>query len=379
MDYLFAQIELPDQLGVIDYAERLFWWGERSKMSLWNNLSLDGGWDAIATGRPLGWTLDPTSGVGGSRESSDVIWGDAYRITGDGATLIRGLISQSAATDTAGDPLCVKGVDYSVRARVKRSGGLTAGTLHINAFSPTMGLVPLLTPRPQKPCPSKLFRLYPSPPSAPGSRCSIHPTCRRACRPIAPTWNFSPAACARARASSRNSRRSRARPNELAQNLHHPEPVQRLLLLNSLGTIYKETAPGVLSLLIAGLRPTLQFTSPRISAANMALATDRRADLPRQFDDTFFRSRQPGGTGRRPSVADSALTGNISPGVHECVVVFVTRQDLDRPSPPPPGPHRPRTIAVTNIPTGPANVVQRLLTFTAEAGVNFQRARLDDD
>ena len=31
MDYLFAQIELPDQLGVIDYAERLFWWGERSK------------------------------------------------------------------------------------------------------------------------------------------------------------------------------------------------------------------------------------------------------------------------------------------------------------------------------------------------------------
>jgi len=141
MDYLFAQIELPDQLGVIDYAERLFWWGERSKMSLFNNLSFDGGWDAVATGRPLGWTLDPTSGAGGSRESSDVIWGDAYRITGDGATLIRGLISQSAATDTGGDQLCVKGTDYSVRARVKRSGGLTAGTLHINAFSPTMGLI----------------------------------------------------------------------------------------------------------------------------------------------------------------------------------------------------------------------------------------------
>ena len=35
MDYLFAQIELPDQLGVIDYAERLFWWGERSKMYNW--------------------------------------------------------------------------------------------------------------------------------------------------------------------------------------------------------------------------------------------------------------------------------------------------------------------------------------------------------
>jgi hypothetical protein len=136
MDYLFAQIELPDELGVIDYAERLFWWGERSKMSNWNNLSFDGGWDAATPGRPLGWTLDPTNGAGGSRESSDVIWGDAYRITGDGATLIRGLISQSAVTDTAGNPLCVNGMDYSVRARVKRSAALAAGTLHINASVP---------------------------------------------------------------------------------------------------------------------------------------------------------------------------------------------------------------------------------------------------
>ena len=141
MDYLFAQIELPDQLGVIDYAERLFWWGERSKMSNWNNLSFDGGWDAAVSGRPLGWTLDPTSGAGGSRESTDVIWGDAYRITGDGATLVRGLISQNASVDTAGNPLFVKNTDYSVRARIKRSAGLAAGTLHINAFSPTLGLI----------------------------------------------------------------------------------------------------------------------------------------------------------------------------------------------------------------------------------------------
>jgi hypothetical protein len=141
MDYLFAQIELPEQLGVIDYAERLFWWGERSKMSNWNNLSFDGGWDAVVSGRPLGWTLDPTNGAGGSREASDAVWGDAYRITGDGATLIRGLISQNAVQDTAGNPLCVKNTDYSVRARVKRSGNLAAGNLHINAFSPTLGLI----------------------------------------------------------------------------------------------------------------------------------------------------------------------------------------------------------------------------------------------
>ena len=35
-------------------------------------------------GRPLGWQLDATFGAGGSRESTDVVWGDAYRITADG-------------------------------------------------------------------------------------------------------------------------------------------------------------------------------------------------------------------------------------------------------------------------------------------------------
>ena len=59
MDYLFSQIELPEQLGVVDYAERLFWWGERANMDNWRNLTFDGGWDASGNGRPLGWQLDP--------------------------------------------------------------------------------------------------------------------------------------------------------------------------------------------------------------------------------------------------------------------------------------------------------------------------------
>ena len=139
MDYLFGQIELPDQLGVVDYAERLFWWGERSKMDNWRNLSFDGGWDISGSGRPLGWTQDPTFGAGGSRQSTQVVWGDAYQITADGVTFTRGLISQGAVTDVDGDPLCVKNTDYSVRAYVAASGGLVNGTLRINAFSPTMG------------------------------------------------------------------------------------------------------------------------------------------------------------------------------------------------------------------------------------------------
>ncbi|HXX20788.1 MAG TPA: hypothetical protein VEJ46_15395 [Candidatus Acidoferrum sp.] len=139
MDYLFGQIELPEQLGVVSYAERLFWWGERANMDNWRNLTFDGGWDASGNGRPLGWVRDPSFGAGGSREPNDVVWGDAYRITADGVTASRGLISQNAITDVNGDPLFVANTDYSVRARVKRSANLSAGTLRINAFSPTAG------------------------------------------------------------------------------------------------------------------------------------------------------------------------------------------------------------------------------------------------
>ncbi|MGH9776073.1 MAG: hypothetical protein ACRD50_14130 [Candidatus Acidiferrales bacterium] len=141
MDYLFALIELPNQLGVIDYAERLFWWGERTKMSNWRNPTLDGGWDVTGNGRPLGWVRDPSVGAGGSRETADVIWGDAYRITADGVTAIRGFISQNAITDAAGNTLIQKNTDYSVRARVKRSVNLNAGTIHVNCWSPSVGLI----------------------------------------------------------------------------------------------------------------------------------------------------------------------------------------------------------------------------------------------
>ena len=137
----FGQIELPNQLGAIDYNDRLFWWGERAKMSNWRNPSFDGGWDSSGDGRPLGWTLDPTFGAGGSRESTNVVWGDAYRITADGVTVTRGLISQSAVVDASGNPLLVKNVDYSVRARVCRSSNLNQGTLRVNCFSPTQGAI----------------------------------------------------------------------------------------------------------------------------------------------------------------------------------------------------------------------------------------------
>ena len=81
----------------------------------------------------------PTFGAGGSREPNDVVWGDAYRITADGFTSARGMIEQDAITDVNGNPLLVNNTDYSIRARVKRSPNLSAGTLRINIYSPSHG------------------------------------------------------------------------------------------------------------------------------------------------------------------------------------------------------------------------------------------------
>ena len=66
--------------------------------------------------------------------------------------------------------------------------------------------------------------------------------------------------------------------------------VQRLLVLDSSGTIYKETSPGTLGVLIAGLQPNLHFASTTHFGREYMAFSDGLvgADLPRQFDDTFF-------------------------------------------------------------------------------------------
>lgn len=128
---LFNNIELGECAGNKAYASRLFWWGERNKIQQFLNLTFDGG---FSTNTPLGWVLDGVNGAGGSKESTLVVWGDAYKITGDGATAIRGLITQAAVTDWLGTALISPNVDYSVRARIRSGGSLIAGTLHVHLF-----------------------------------------------------------------------------------------------------------------------------------------------------------------------------------------------------------------------------------------------------
>jgi hypothetical protein len=135
-DSLFQLVELGECAGVIGYASRLLWWGERNKQNNWDNLTFDGGFGGAGSHVPLGWTPDPTYFTGGSGDTlGNAMWGGAYEILGDGATPTRGLMTQSAVTDYNGAPRLLPNTGYSARVRVRMAGALTQGTLHVHVYS----------------------------------------------------------------------------------------------------------------------------------------------------------------------------------------------------------------------------------------------------
>jgi len=141
VDDMFRLIELGDCAGVIDYSERLFWWGERNKMDNWVNLGFDGGFTGPSLPHyPLGWTPDGTFAPGGTDEENFVVWGAAYSIVGNGSTATRGLMTQGAVQDALGAPLIQANTSYTVRARCARNASLTQGTLHVHLYSASGGI-----------------------------------------------------------------------------------------------------------------------------------------------------------------------------------------------------------------------------------------------
>jgi hypothetical protein len=141
VDNLFKLIEIGDCAGVLDYAQRLFWWGERNKMNNWVNLGFDGGFTGPSFPHyPLGWTPDAIFAPGGTDEESFVVWGAAYSIVGNGTTPTRGLMTQGAVKDSLGAPLIQANTDYTVRARCARNATLSQGTLNIQLFSASGGI-----------------------------------------------------------------------------------------------------------------------------------------------------------------------------------------------------------------------------------------------
>ena len=140
-DSLFQLVELGECAGVIGYSERLFWWGERNKQNNWDNLTFDGGFGGTGNTVPLGWTPDATFFAGGGYDTTgNAVWGGDYAILGDGATATRGLMTQSAVGDYNGVPRLAANTGYSARARVRMTGALAQGNLHVHIYSASLGI-----------------------------------------------------------------------------------------------------------------------------------------------------------------------------------------------------------------------------------------------
>jgi hypothetical protein len=140
-DSLYQLVELGECAAVIGYSDRLFWWGERNKQNNWYNLTFDGGFGGTGNNVPLGWTPDATFFAGGSFDSTgEAVWGGDYSILGDGVTATRGLMTQTAVADYNGAPRLQANTGYSARVRVRMTGALTQGALHVHVYSASLGI-----------------------------------------------------------------------------------------------------------------------------------------------------------------------------------------------------------------------------------------------
>jgi hypothetical protein len=144
-------IELGSCLGVVNYAERLFWWGENNKIQNMQNLSFDGGAGVISATQnpglanqtyPLGWTIDPTVPYGGSVTTSP-LFGDAYQVqnTTGSTQAVMGRITQTAAFDEYGIPIIAANTTYSVRLTASALTPNAGGTLVVDLYRPSLNSV----------------------------------------------------------------------------------------------------------------------------------------------------------------------------------------------------------------------------------------------
>lgn len=137
---LFNQIVLGPCLGVIEYQERMFWWGEINNIKNLNNMGFDGGSGAILGGIPPGWSNDSnTGGTGNLVLAGDPDLGFAYSMTSAGGSNDCA-ISQLCYQNYYGAPITFPNKTYIFRLLMNLSGAAT-GSLIAEFTAPSTGSI----------------------------------------------------------------------------------------------------------------------------------------------------------------------------------------------------------------------------------------------
>lgn len=139
---LFAQIVLAPCLGVIEYQQRLFWWGEINNLKNLLNTGFDGGiLGSNPTGPALGWSnVYSTGGTAALTTLLSPDFGFAYSMNSAGGALDCA-ISQGAFQDYFGAPIFNAKTQYLWRFLALRSVLGTSGNLICEIFSPSGGVI----------------------------------------------------------------------------------------------------------------------------------------------------------------------------------------------------------------------------------------------
>lgn len=143
---LFNLVVLGPSSGVISYSNRMVWWGERNKIQNFLNMGFDGGFDNATNTVPLGWTLFPGSGGGGSKIGGGSK-GFLYQIASAGVPgTSYGQIQQPAYRDGFNVAILQPNTLYSLHAFLGRTGiGAIVGNFIADFFSPTAGVLATAT------------------------------------------------------------------------------------------------------------------------------------------------------------------------------------------------------------------------------------------
>lgn len=136
---LFELATLGPCLGVNNYASRAVWHGMKNDVPNFVNLGFDGGYVG-SVGAPCGWSVDT---AGGLLDSGNSDFGFDWLITGNGNSGNIGQVSQSAYLDSFFVPILGPSTQYSTTLRLTlvSSAGGTGGTIVMDFYSPTQGVI----------------------------------------------------------------------------------------------------------------------------------------------------------------------------------------------------------------------------------------------
>jgi hypothetical protein len=137
---LFNLIEIGSPAWLVKYASRMFFGGCQNKIQNLLNPTFDGGYIPGTNQQPLGWSTDPSYGLGGSLLNSP-IFGNSYYIknTGTGSAAALGMITQPVYQDAYQVPVLNINTLYSVRVTARAPGSSAAGNLIVDLTDSNIG------------------------------------------------------------------------------------------------------------------------------------------------------------------------------------------------------------------------------------------------